>query len=121
MSGLTIDAALLAVSICSRSGAARRLCLSGEPDARQEIQRSVVEQLSESMVLERAVKYQKVARTSEPRNNHRELAVQASVLIQSPASASVMAALRRDIQGDNYEIHPHRHHAGEHPAFSNRR
>ena len=81
----------------------------------------MVELLSEGMVLETAVKYQKVAHTSVPRNNHWELAIRASVLMQSPASALVMAVLRRDVQGDNYEIHAHRHHAGEHPAFSNRR
>jgi dihydroxy-acid dehydratase len=36
----------------------------------QEIQRSMVDQLSEGMVLEPAVKYQKVAQTSVPRDNH---------------------------------------------------
>ena len=36
----------------------------------QEIQRGMVEQLSEGMVLKPAVKYQKVAQTSIPRDNH---------------------------------------------------
>ncbi len=36
----------------------------------QEIQRSMVDQLSEGMVLKPAVKYQKIAQTSVPRDNH---------------------------------------------------
>ena len=36
----------------------------------QEIQRGMVEQLSDGMVLKPAVKYQKVAQTSVPRDNH---------------------------------------------------
>ena len=36
----------------------------------QEIQRSMVDQLSEGMVLKPAVKYQRVARKSVPRDNH---------------------------------------------------
>ena len=36
----------------------------------QEIQRSMVDQLGEGMVLEPAVKYQRVAQTSAPRDNH---------------------------------------------------
>jgi dihydroxy-acid dehydratase len=36
----------------------------------QEIQRSIVEQLGDGMVLEPAVKYQRVAQTSVPRDNH---------------------------------------------------
>jgi dihydroxy-acid dehydratase len=36
----------------------------------QEIQRSMVEQLGDGMVLEPAIKYQRVAQTSIPRDNH---------------------------------------------------
>jgi dihydroxy-acid dehydratase len=36
----------------------------------QEIQRAMVDQLGEGMVLEPAVKYQRVAQTSVPRDNH---------------------------------------------------
>ena len=36
----------------------------------QEIQRSIVDQLADGMVLKPAVKYQRVAQTSEPRDNH---------------------------------------------------
>jgi dihydroxy-acid dehydratase len=36
----------------------------------QEIQRAMVDQLAGGMVLEPAVKYQRVAQTSVPRDNH---------------------------------------------------
>jgi dihydroxy-acid dehydratase len=36
----------------------------------QEIQRGIVDQLADGMVLKPAVKYQRVAQTSEPRDNH---------------------------------------------------
>jgi len=36
----------------------------------QEIQRTIVDQLADGMVLRPAVKYQRVAQTSEPRDNH---------------------------------------------------
>ena len=36
----------------------------------QEIQRAIVDQLADGMVLRPAVKYQRVAQTSEPRDNH---------------------------------------------------
>ncbi len=54
---------------CFRGGG--RLQVPGEPDAWQEIQRGIVDELSNGMVLKPAVKYQRVHKTKGiPRDNH---------------------------------------------------